>query len=1218
MLQLKNIKKIYGSGDTAVQALNGVSLAFRHNEFVSILGQSGCGKTTLLNLVGGLDHYDDGDLIINGKSTKHFKDRDWDTYRNHTIGFVFQSYNLIPHQSVLSNVELALTLSGVSKADRRRRAKAALEQVGLSGQMRKKPSQLSGGQMQRVAIARALVNDPDIILADEPTGALDTETSVQVMDILKEVASDRLVVMVTHNPELAEQYSTRIIKMLDGKIIDDSAPLTEEEIKAEQALEREKTKPVGKKRREKKPSMSFATSFGLSLKNLFTKKGRTTLTAFAGSIGIIGIALIAAVSNGTTTYIDTVQEDTLSSYPLTLEATHTDMGSLLETFMGTAMSAGDHELDAVYQKNILYNLVNSMSNMQTNENDLKAFKKFLEKTMADKSEGNALRDAINGIQYGYDLNLLIYTKPTNEKDPIRISDSEKLLMDLMVEHLGVNMTGMKEMGDSYGFTGMMSNASLWQEMLPGNNGELLNPLIYEQYELIDGGRWPSAYNEIVLVVDQNNELDDMTLYAMGLKSEEEMDALSKASLDHVEIEIPEQSWSYEEIRALEFRTVLPFDCYAQYTKGEKKGLYYDMRYTEDGEPNNDNLGALYMNGLPLKVTGIIRLKEEAQAGMLTGKICYTSDLTKYVIQQAAESQVVKDQLANPDIDIFTGKPFKPETTTITAETFAAYLRDLDDTTKVQMWKAFMSDPSASLNVENYRKELLKTAKEDEIATINKMTEEELKDHFLNELAAPAMEPTAVVQKALKASGMPEKQIQAYLATLNAEQRETEALSIMTQTVTGAIAQLNSAGGKTQTQPSEKTLEMTAEEIKDGYRSLILPSVIEAYGKDTREAYAKKSDADIIAELNTAVLPSDNEAQQPWLTDSQRMTLYKTAEFIGYVGKLDSLGQANTYVDIQVADQNTSIINLIQIAPKETLLKQIGQMTAGQQTGSVDIQNYLNSLSDEELRHRYAEAIRNNTMGTAEQTRRGIEALLRQQGLTTDKAKAEALKTQMQGYTATQFADYYENVLDFAETTYDENLVTLGKLDLDSPATINIYASSFENKDVIEQAILDYNEGKDELQQIVYTDYVGLIMSSVTTIIDAITYVLIAFVSISLIVSSIMIGVITLISVQERTKEIGILRAIGASKRNVSSMFNAETMIIGFTAGVIGVGITYLLCLPINAILNYVTDIPNLKAALPIEAALILVGISVLLTLFAGIIPSRSAAKKDPVVALRTE
>jgi len=882
------------------------------------------------------------------------------------------------------------------------------------------------------------------------------------------------------------------------------------------------------------------------------------------------------------------------------------------------MSAGDHELDAVYQKNILYNLVNSMSNMQTNENDLKAFKKFLEKTMADKSEGNALRDAINGIQYGYDLNLLIYTKPTNEKDPIRISDSEKLLMDLMVEHLGVNMTGMKEMGDSYGFTGMMSNASLWQEMLPGNNGELLNPLIYEQYELIDGGRWPSAYNEIVLVVDQNNELDDMTLYAMGLKSEEEMDALSKASLDHVEIEIPEQSWSYEEIRALEFRTVLPFDCYAQYTKGEKKGLYYDMRYTEDGEPNNDNLGALYMNGLPLKVTGIIRLKEEAQAGMLTGKICYTSDLTKYVIQQAAESQVVKDQLANPDIDIFTGKPFKPETTTITAETFAAYLRDLDDTTKVQMWKAFMSDPSASLNVENYRKELLKTAKEDEIATINKMTEEELKDHFLNELAAPAMEPTAVVQKALKASGMPEKQIQAYLATLNAEQRETEALSIMTQTVTGAIAQLNSAGGKTQTQPSEKTLEMTAEEIKDGYRSLILPSVIEAYGKDTREAYAKKSDADIIAELNTAVLPSDNEAQQPWLTDSQRMTLYKTAEFIGYVGKLDSLGQANTYVDIQVADQNTSIINLIQIAPKETLLKQIGQMTAGQQTGSVDIQNYLNSLSDEELRHRYAEAIRNNTMGTAEQTRRGIEALLRQQGLTTDKAKAEALKTQMQGYTATQFADYYENVLDFAETTYDENLVTLGKLDLDSPATINIYASSFENKDVIEQAILDYNEGKDELQQIVYTDYVGLIMSSVTTIIDAITYVLIAFVSISLIVSSIMIGVITLISVQERTKEIGILRAIGASKRNVSSMFNAETMIIGFTAGVIGVGITYLLCLPINAILNYVTDIPNLKAALPIEAALILVGISVLLTLFAGIIPSRSAAKKDPVVALRTE
>ena len=1135
MLQLKNITKVYGSGDTAVQALDGVSLAFRHNEFVSILGQSGCGKTTLLNLVGGLDRYTTGDLIINGTSTKNFKARDWDTYRNHTIGFVFQTYNLIPHQSVLSNVELALTLSGVSKSERRRRAKAALEQVGLGNQLRKKPSQLSGGQMQRVAIARALVNDPDIILADEPTGALDTETSVQVMDILKEVASDRLVVMVTHNPDLAQQYSTRIIKMLDGKIIDDSAPLSDEEIEAERQLEQEKSKPAGKKRREKKPSMSFATAFGLSLKNLFTKKGRTALTSFAGSIGIIGIALIAAVSNGMTTYIDAVQEETLSSYPLKLEATHMDMGSLMETFMGTAMSAGDHDKDAVYQKTILYNLVNSLNNMQSSENDLKTFKTFLEETMADTAEENALRDAINGIQYGYDLDLLIYTKTVDGN--ITLSDTEQLLMDLLVKHLKVDMSGMKEMGESYGFGDMMTmggSTKLWQEMLPGNNGELINPLVYEQYELIDGGRWPSAYNEIVLVVDKNNELDDMTLYAMGLIPEEEMNALAEASMNQHEIEIPESRWTYEEIRNMEFRTVLPFNCYSY---DEKTGLYQDMRVNEDGEENKLGMQYLYDNGLPLKVTGIIRLKEDAMAGMLTGKICYTSALTSHVIEQAKDAPVVKAQLENPDIDVFTGLPFKPETNTMTEQAFAEYLDTLDTATKAQMWKAYRLD----------------------------MPEDDLKaavDPLMKDVTPEQMKATLTA-----AYGAAGPDIQAYLSALDQES------------------------------------------LKASYRSMLEQQESGKYAATKTAEYAAKTDKAVVKELNNALSKLD---------DSQRMTLYKTAEFIGYVNKLDESGLANAYVDILVADQQTQNIQRVETMSRENLLAMITQMTAGQPSGSVDIQGYVESLSDEDLRALCVDAIRNDTMQTGDQTRKTIEAMLSQQGLATDTAKAAALRMQMQAFSGVKYVDYYDNVLDFSETTYEDNLVTLGNLELDSPATILLYASSFENKDVIEEAILNYNEGKDELQQIVYTDYVGLLMSSVTTIINAITYVLIAFVAISLIVSSIMIGVITLISVQERTKEIGILRAIGASKRNVSSMFNAETVIIGFTSGALGVGITYLLCIPINIILHHLTDIQNLSAALPTEAALILVGISVLLTLFASIIPSRSAAKKDPVVALRTE
>ena len=1147
MLRLNNIRKDYASGDNTVHALNGVSLSFRKNEFVSILGPSGCGKTTLLNIVGGLDRYTEGDLIIGGKSTKQFKDRDWDTYRNHTIGFVFQSYNLIPHQSVLQNVELALTLSGVKKAERRRRAKAALEQVGLGDQLRKKPSQLSGGQMQRVAIARALVNDPAIILADEPTGALDTETSVQVMELLKEVAKDRLVVMVTHNPDLAEQYSTRIIRMLDGKIIDDSAPLSEAELAAEQELEAQQTAPSPrrKQKKEKKSSMSFSTAFSLSLKNLFTKKGRTTLTAFAGSIGIIGIALISAVSNGMTTYIDAVQEDTLSSYPITLEATHTDMSTLMSIFMGAATSSGDHEKDAVYQKALMYELINSLNNRETNENDLKAFKTFLEEKMADTSEDNELRDAINGIQYGYDLDLLVYTK--NVDGTIQRSDTEELLMELMIEHLNMDMSGFMSMSESYGFGDMMTmgTTQLWQEILPANDGGLINPLLKSQYDIIDGGRWPAAYNEIVLVVDENNEIDDMTLYALGLKSKAEMDALAAASKNQQTIEIEEKRWTYEEIRDMEFRVVFPFDCY---TYDENTGLYNDIRVNKNGDENLLGLQMLYDNALPLKVTGIIRPKEDATATILTGNIAYTSALTAYIIRQGQNADVVKAQMANPDVDVTTGQPFKTTTTTITSKEFASYLSQLDNDTKKQVWIAYQSSIP--------------------------MSDAELAAQADAMMAGVAQTKTVAEMKA-------------------------ELEGILTQMDPQAAAMLAA---------------LDDDGVRAYYRSVMIEPMVQAqYAATLRAQYANMDAAAVAAELDAA---------QSQFTDQQRMDLYKAAEFILYVNKLDENGKANTYVDILVADQMTALIEQINSMSHEDLVAFIESLlSSGDLEIPGDYQQYVDQLlkkDEKDLKETCIGLIKSDTMQTKATTRAEIVKRLEAQGIVTAADKANALAMSQATFSINQLVDYYDNVMAFSATTYEDNLVKLGKLDLDNPSTINIYASSFENKDIIEAAIADYNEGKDELDKIVYTDYIGLMMSSVTTIIDAITYVLIAFVAISLIVSSIMIGVITLISVQERTKEIGILRAIGASKRNVSSMFNAETVIIGFSAGLLGVLVTYLLCIPINLILHAVTGIPNLSAILPWQVAVILVVVSVVLTLFAGIIPSRSASKKDPVVALRTE
>ena len=999
MLELKNITKVYPAGGENVHALKGVSLQFRESEFVSILGPSGCGKTTMLNIIGGLDKYTDGDLVINGKSTKEYKARDWDAYRNHSIGFVFQSYNLIPHQTVLTNVELALTLSGVSKAERRKRAKEALEKVGLKDQMKKKPTEMSGGQMQRVAIARAIVNNPDIILADEPTGALDTETSVQVMDILKEIAKDRLVIMVTHNPDLANKYSTRIVKMLDGVITDDSAPLNDKEYKTE--LEAAKKKEV-ESHKTKKPSMSLLTAFGLSLKNLFTKKGRTILTSFAGSIGIIGIALIYATSNGATEFIDNVQEQTLSAYPITIQASTVDMSSLLTTFMGKAQSTLQHENDAVYQKNMVYELVNSLNTLESRENDLVSFKKYIEDQRANPESD--FNKALLGIQYTYNTNLKIYTK--NLEGDIILSDASQIMADMIKDFMGIDMSMMMSMSSASALGAqsnsfMESSTALWKEMLPGKDGEVINPILQEQYDIIYG-HWPTAYDEIILFVDEHNELNDLTLYALGLKSKEEMDKNMDAVLKAQELEVKEQKWSYEEICNLEFRTVLPCDAY---NYDETTGTYTDLRETATG------LKYLYDNGLSLKVCGIAKVSDNAIGVQENGHIGFTSLLTDHIIDHAKESEVVKAQLASKDTDVLTGLPFKDSeelTTEEKVKKFHEYVDGLDEEGRAALYTKIASTPS---------EELIDQTIEQTLSSLDK-------DTMLNQM----------IQGAIAQTGMKEEQISAYLS------------------------------------------KMSDEELTQMFRSSMKEQFLAQYSEQAKEK---------LASMSTAQL-------------------------------------------------------------------------------------------------------------------------------------SQALDMMLKTFGDEQCAIMFDDTMEFSPSDYDSVLKSLCLVDRDNPSSINLFASSFENKDVIADSITAYNETVDEIKEIRYTDLVGIMMSSVTTIINAITYVLIAFVAVSLIVSSIMIGVITLISVQERTKEIGILRAIGASKRNVSSMFNAETVIIGFTSGMLGVIVTYILCIPINAILHSVTGIENLSTHLPIYVAAILVLISMLLTLIAGIIPSRSAAKKDPVVALRTE
>ena len=1034
MLNLKSIRKDYITASETVHALKGVSISFRKTEFISILGPSGCGKTTLLNIIGGLDHYTDGDLIIGGRSTKEYGDRDWDVYRNHRVGFIFQSYNLIPHQNVLTNVELALTIAGISKEERVERAKIALDRVGLTDQYYKKPNQLSGGQCQRVAIARALVNNPEILLADEPTGALDTVTSVQIMELIKEISKERLVVMVTHNPELAEEYSTRIVRLLDGEVIEDTNPMTEEEVEAEiRADEEEKARDEAalaalpepekkkelkeRKKRREKAKMSFSTAFKLSLKNLFTKKGRSTLTAFAGSIGIIGIALILAVSNGMTTYINAVQESTLSAYPLTLESTTIDISALIESFANKGGEV-DHPLDGVYKDPMIKELVDAISKIEENENDLAAFKAYLEAELANPD--SELHDAVSGVQYSYNINVPIYTK--NKNGDIIKSDKGELLTKMMSDYmiglaekanLGTDMFPTTDSSMSSSMMSSMMGVQLWQELLPGladesGNRPYVSDVLLDQYDMVYG-KWPSAANEIVLVLNENNELDDLTLYALGLLSEEEIDAIISSAVNGTTLPESQNKWSYEEICNLTFKTIFTYDFYV------KQGDVY-----KDMSKDSIILNALYNKAYEIKVVGIIRPNEDTDAPMLTGSLAYTYAFTEHVINSAYESEVVKEQLANPSIDVTTGLPFKENASNLTPEekqaAFMNYLSTLTNEKKAEVYVKIMC------------------------------------------LAAEAEGLDAAVEQALNQ------------------------IKMMMQYNPDFIINMIIESLGTQTSADPETLKAYFEDMtEDELIALIRPSIVE---------------------------------------------------------------------------------------------------------------NCRN-----EIHTKTTEALKENM---------------------TEESMIAALDVVLASASAADFVLWYDNVTEFSYQGYDDALVKLGAVDLDSPFTINLYASTFENKDIIVESIDKYNNSVPEEQKIAYTDIMGILMSSITTIINAITYVLIAFVAISLIVSSIMIGVITLISVQERTKEIGILRAIGASKKDVSSMFNAETIIIGLASGILGIVITYILCIPINIILHSLTGIQNLSAILPFGGAMILILISVGLTLFAGFIPSRSAAKKDPVVALRTE
>ena len=1144
MLSLKNIVKNYHSGDTVVPALRGVSIDFRESEFVSILGPSGCGKTTLLNVIGGLDRYDSGDLVIGGRSTKDFRDADWDTYRNHSVGFVFQSYNLIAHQSVLANVELALTLSGISGEERRRRATEALERVGLGDQLNKRPNQMSGGQMQRVAIARALVNDPEILLADEPTGALDTATSVQIMDLLREVAKKRLVVMVTHNPELAAAYSTRIIRVKDGAVVDDTNPYHPEEKPEENEISPDtvcEKAPSGEKkaksdRKKKKRSMSFFTALSLSFHNLLTKKTRTALVSVAGSIGIIGIALILSLSNGVNLYIARVQEETLTSYPISLTAESADYAAMMEAMVGTGKKNDTPEKEGtVYVDDSVSNLAGALTNAA--KNDLSAFDAYL------REHWDEVRDDLIAIQRSYDLQLQIYNSTA--------------------KYGLVQCNPMGALSKVQAYSGAMTagmSLSIFSELMPGKNGELINSAVLEQYELVDG-KWPEAANELVLVVDRGHRVTNMTLYTLGMCDPNELTAILMALFSGAEYQpkTDDLTFTYQDFYDLTLNLVYQTDYFAKTGKNYSVGgktypVWGDMR-----EEDDFNAGNLFKNGMELKIVGVVCPGKDANGASISGSVAYTSALSALVMEKINGSEIVTQQLATPSMDVLTGLPYRIEDAdTLTDTAKRAKLQGYFDTlTPEEKQKLYLKIKTAIS--EEQRAEMLRILNE----TFPSVAE---KRAFLVSLFGIGNKQGSLAETLPDGTGNPaNKAAAAILLALSPDKslEEYQAMVPMYEALFGLDGVALTPGNETYDNYLSLVEAMypTDEKLAAAFEKTAMSTIESFYGMQKQQEIATAAAERYAEKIQAECLPGGTP-------DAAKMRAY----LVSFYEKSNSLP-------------------------------------------SSVIEGYVNSLpffsEDEDavtLPKAFAAALREDATQMAKD-----EAYLTEQ-------TAAIFDEFFAAMDDAAFASYYQDYMEKSETTLADNLEAMGATEgRDALSAINLYPVDFAAKERLTAFITQYNNTKEnDEEKITYTDLVALMMSSVTVIINAISYVLIAFVSISLVVSSIMIGIITYISVLERTKEIGILRAIGASKRDISRVFNAETLIIGFAAGLIGVLATLLFCLPINLIIHKLSGIGNINAVLPVAAAFILVAISMALTLIAGIIPSRIASKKDPVEALRTE
>ena len=1254
MLQIKDIHKEYRTGNLVQRALDGVSLSLRDNEFVAILGPSGSGKTTLLNIIGGLDRYDSGDLIINGISTKKYKDRDWDSYRNHTIGFVFQSYNLIPHQTVLANVELALTISGVSKSERRRRAKEALEKVGLGAQIHKKPSQMSGGQMQRVAIARALVNDPEILLADEPTGALDSDTSVQVMDLLQGVAKERLVVMVTHNPELAQLYATRIVTVKDGRILSDTDPFV---------IDSESMAPPVHKNMGKS-SMSFFTALSLSFQNLKTKKARTLLTSFAGSIGIIGIALILSISNGVDKYITNMEEETLSEYPLQIQSTGVDLTSMM---MGAATAQSGKKDGEVGVAQMVTNMFSKM-----NSNDLESLKVYLD------SNESSISQYANSVEYTYSVSPQIFLE--NGKNIRQVNP------DKSFSAMGLGS------GSSNSIMSSTMSTDVFHEMPEDAD------LYKDQYD-VKAGRWPENYKECVLVLTSQGDISDFLQYTLGLRDGKELDDMVQKFMAEEAVETPEneESYTYDEILGKKFKLVNSTDYYE-----------YDEEYKvwKDKSDNSSYMKKLVKNGEDLTIVGIVQPVEGATASMLTAGICYTPELTKHVIEKAASSEIVKQQLADEKINVFTGEEFGKEDNenskfdmeslfSINADALQeAFQVDLSG---FNMDLSSLSGLSSGLNVEmpdmpdmsalagNINldessmpdlskliklddldldlshmidpEEILKNLPADQVPDMSQalksvkfdFTEEKVtallkevltgyQESIKDKPEADMDKMQAALKQYLTSKEMnerlckdlqelvknnvnvdmsSEKLIAVAVGLMNQYQEYAKANGITQTDVASILAFLSQ--GEIQQQIKEEaenlvknsvTVNITTKQIRD----LLMQDVVAAYPE-----YARNNSLPDPANLGTYFLEyMQTEDGQNRLMNGL-MTLVDTSEV------QTQFSQAmETYMKAMMTSFTDAIAKGIESKFTEIMEQVEKQLTKGIQTAMEQMMGNISSGMQEAMQS-VMTSVSSSLTSAMSQAMSGLGGLGSGMGNMEDalsinpEAFAKAIQMNM---NEDDLSELMMSLLSSENSSYDGNLKKLGYADLNVPGGINIYPKDFESKSEIVGILDQYNAdmeaaGEDE-KVITYTDLVGTLMSSVTDIVNIISYVLVAFVAISLVVSSIMIGVITYISVLERKKEIGILRAIGASRHNVSQVFNAETFIIGFCAGAMGIGITLLLLIPANSIIRSLADGVNVKAALPPVAAVVLIGLSVVLTLLGGLIPSRKAAKSDPVTALRTD